>query len=165
MTATSPGNSPQPGAIEPLAEPTHQSLKDLHAYWLAKKGTKVAPPRSAIVPDEIVALLPYIALIDVVAGDPLRYRFRLFGTALVAAYGQDVTGKYVDEIDLNGIGPDVIEHVTRVVRECSPLAVRTRFTKTGDQRYVQYERIGLPLSEDGSTVNMILFGFAVEKAY
>ena len=55
------------------------------------------PPRSAIRPDEIVKQLPSVALLDVV-GDPPRFRFRLFGTQLVAAYGQDLTGKFVDEI-------------------------------------------------------------------
>jgi len=87
--------------FQELLEPTHRSLKDLHAYWLSKKGSRNAPPRSAIRHDEIVNLLPTIALLDVV-GEPPRFRFRLFGTRLVAAYGQDLTGKFVDEIDVGG---------------------------------------------------------------
>src|SRR5579872_2333958 len=86
------------GNIELLSEPGHQSLRNLHAYWLLKKGAAIAPPRTAIDPAEILPLLPNVALLDVI-GHPPRFRFRLFGTALAAAYGQDVTGQFLDQID------------------------------------------------------------------
>jgi hypothetical protein len=150
---------------EDLLEPSHASLKDLHAYWLSKKGARVAPPRSAILPEEIVVHLPHIALVDVM-GDPPRFRFRLFGSSLVAAYGQDITGKFADEIDLGKTSvPEFFELALSVVREVSPRFGRTQFTKQGDRRRVEYERALLPLSNDGSTVSMILCGYAVEKAY
>jgi len=152
------------GMIEDVPAPTYPSLRKLHAYWLAKKGDRAAPPRSAIQPDEIVALLPNVALIDVVGNIP-RFRFRLFGTGLVKAYGQDITGKFADEVDLDTIGPDIIAQFTKVVRECQPAVARIRFTKTGDHRYVQYERLALPLAETGTTVNMILLGYVPEKAF
>jgi len=41
----------------------------------------------------------------------------------------------------------------------------SRYTKQGDERRVEYERILLPLSNDGSTVNMVLCGYAIETAY
>lgn len=138
---------------------------DLHAYWLSKKGTRSAPPRSAIRPDEIVNLLSSVALLDVV-GDPPRFRFRLFGTRLVAAYGQDLTGKFVDEIDVGGkVPPEILARATKVVRECCINVGRSRYTKKGDQRHVEYELILLPLSDDGVTVNMIVCGYAIETAY
>jgi hypothetical protein len=151
--------------FEELQQPNHQSLKDLYVYWLSKKGARIAPARSAILPEEIVTHLPRIALVDVI-GDLPRFRFRLFGSGLVAAYGQDLTGKFLDEIDLGTKSvPEAFQHAVRVVRECRPHFGRTRFTKQGDNRRVEYERIVLPLSADGSTVNMILCGYVVEKAY
>lgn len=140
-------------------------MKALYAYWLSKKGASRAPPRSAIHPEEIVALLPSIALVDVV-GDPPRFRVRLFGTNLVAAYGQDITGKFTDEIDLDTIGADLDAHMRRVARECRPHVVRVELTKADDRRRIEYERIWLPLSADGgSTVNMLLGGVGVQVAY
>ena len=150
--------------IEEIPEPSHQSLKDLHAYWLSKKGSRIAPPRSAIQPEEITAILPTVALIDVL-GDPPRFRLRLFGTGLVAAYGQDLTGKFVDKVDLGAIGAGIVAELTKIVREIRCCVVRVAFTKVLDGRHVEYERIGLPLSEDGRTVSMLLFGFAIDKAY
>ena len=110
-------------------------------------------------------LLPSIALLDVV-GDPPRFRFRLFGTGLVAAYGQDLTGKFADEIDVGGKVPrEVLARVTKVVRECCISVGRSQYTKKGDRRRLEYELILLPLSEDGETVNMVLCAYAIETAY
>ena len=160
MTATQKSS-----IVELPSGPTDQSLKNLQAYWASAKGDRIAPPRSAIYPEEIdIALLPNIALLDVV-GDPPRFRFRLFGTGLVMSYGEDVTGRYVDEIDLSSISPDILSHFTAVVRECRPQTVRTTLWKRADERYIEYERIGLPLSDNGTRVNMILCGFAVIRTW
>ena len=157
-----PGTEPPKPVVERLAAPTYQSLKDLHAYWLARKGDRSAPPRSAIRPEDFVRMLPHIALIDVI-GDGPQYRFRVFGTGLVEAYGQELTGKFDHEVDLNSVGPEIIGQLTAVVVECQPNVVRIRFTKDGDGRYLQYERLALPLADDGTDVNMILLGYVVEK--
>jgi hypothetical protein len=151
------------GVVEHRAEAQASSLKDLRAYWLAKKGARIAPPRSAIDPAEIVKLLPHVALVDVV-GDPPRFRFRLFGTALVAAYGEDLTGKFGDELDLD-VRPEIHRLLSKVVRECCEDVALIHFTRREAPRYVEYERILLPVSNDGSTVDMILIGYAIAKAY
>ena len=150
--------------VEELTEPRHPSLKAVYAYWLSKKGAAPAPPRSAIRPEEIASLLPNIVLLDVV-GAPPRFRIRLFGTGLVAAYGTDITGKFMDEIDLDAVGGEVLAQLERAVQEVRPQIYRLAYTKTGDRRHLEYERIWLPLSPDGKTVTMLLGAFAVETAY
>ena len=151
------------GGVEALSAPRSASLVELQAYWLKKKGTQAAPPRSAIAPEEIRHLLPHILLIDVV-GDPPRFRARLVGSALVTAYGEEVTGKFGDEIDLNGVAPDLMAFVETAARTCKPQFLLAEYTK-GSGRHLKYEQIILPLSEDGETVSMLLCGFAVEEAY
>jgi hypothetical protein len=42
-------------------------------------------------------LLPSLQIIDVIDGGE-RFRYRLVGTALVAAYGEEFTGKCSDEL-------------------------------------------------------------------
>lgn len=163
MSGTISGGIPQTGTVEELSEPSHPSLRKLYGYWLSKKGSQIAPPRSAINPAEVTSLLPTIALIDVV-GDPPRFRIRLFGTGLVAAYGRDLTGKFLDEIDLDAIDVEILSQATKVAQECHVRMARERFTKQ-DGRRIECERIALPLSNDGRTVNMILVGYVIEKAY
>jgi hypothetical protein len=43
--------------------------------------------------------------------------------------------------------------------------IRAKFLKDTDDRYIAYERIALPLSADGESVNMILGGYYVERAF
>src|SRR5947209_13554600 len=71
-------------------------LLQLHAYWERKRGTRPAPTRKEIDPAEIVSLLPHVFLIEAV-GMPLRFRYRLIGTAVVELTGRDLTGHLVDE--------------------------------------------------------------------
>ena len=55
--------------------------------------------------------------------------------------------------------------LTEVVRERRPNVLRAKLAKETDNRYLRYERIALPLSADGETVNMILCGHHVERAF
>jgi hypothetical protein len=146
-----------------LLEPNDQLLRDLYAYWLDKKGDAIAPPRSAIKPDEITRLLPIIVLIDVI-GDPPRFKMRLVGTRVVEAFGQEVTGKFVDEIDLSTISPAVHARGHAAVADCRPDLHVWEYTKA-DGRHIKYERIILPLSSDGRRVDQLLCGYAVHEAY
>jgi hypothetical protein len=152
--------------VESLAAPEHASLRELQAYWESKRGQFAAPPRSAIDPSEITSLLPAILLIDVadVVGSPHRFRIRLFGTGLVEAYGEEITGKFGDEIDLDHLMLALTAFLETVVRECQPQYLRAEFTKERG-RHLKFEQIILPLSEDGKSVNMLLSAFHVEKAF
>lgn len=72
------------------------ALRDLHAYWLGKwRGTSM-PRRADIEPLEIPTLLPMVYLVDI-DREPLRFRFRLVGTRVVAWFGRDLTGDYLSE--------------------------------------------------------------------
>jgi hypothetical protein len=165
MTAADSHRARRAGIIEEVSEPTHQSLRDLYTYWLGKRSSRIGPPRSAIQLEEVPHVLPNISLVDVV-GDPPRFFFRLCGTGVAEAYGENLTGKYLEEIDVESVSlnTDFRNFYTKLVRECRPQVFRIRFTKR-DGRCLEYERIGLPLSEDGKTVNMLLFAYAFDKVF
>lgn len=153
----------EPTFVQALAAPEHDTLKALQTYWQGKKGSAIAPPRAAIDPAELRGQLPYILLIEVV-GNPRRFRARLFGSALVEAYGEELTGKFGEEVDLDAVWPELMDFVERAAAECKPQFLRAEFTKHSG-RHLKYEQIILPLSDDGVRVNMLLSGYAVEKAY
>jgi hypothetical protein len=153
----------EPTFVTALKAAEAESLQRLQAYWESKKGGRAAPPKAAIDPAELRDLLPNILLIDVI-GDPPRFRARLFGSALVAAYGEEVTGKFGEDVDLDEVHDELMSFVERATAECKPQYLRTAFTKH-DGRHLQYEQILLPLSEDGTKVNMLLSAYSVERAY
>ena len=154
------------GIIQEISAPTHKSLKDAYAYWLSKRGSRIGPPRSAIRLEDLARLLPNIALADVV-GDPPRFRFLVFGRNLTVAYGENITGAFLDEIDLGStpLTSGAVNFWTRIVRERRPQVARIRYIKQQDGRYLDYERIGLPLSEDGKAVTMILLAYAFDTEF
>ena len=143
-----------------VSEPTQESLKNLYAYWLAKRGVRIAPSRSAIQLD--AALRQDIVLVDVV-GNPPRFRYSFCGTRLADYYGENLTGKFLDEIDLGSVSVKMISFLTTIVRECRPQVIRARYTKQRDGRRIEFERIALPVSEDGKTVNMILCAYVYRR--
>lgn len=139
-------------ALEDCSDPI---LAAALAYWrrLARGGT--LPRRRDIDPSEIPRLLPHLQLIDV-ADAGARFRYRLVGTALVAAFGKEYTGKYLDELFVG----DRLAYASRVystvcIRQRA-VFLRNRYSTTRDLQMIA-NRLYMPLSDDGASVN-IIFG-------
>lgn len=128
-------------------------LRQLYEYWLAKKGDRTAPSRADILPEEIRSVLPWVFIMERV---DTRLRFRLVGEAYREIYGAKLMGMFLDEIDLDHIAAAYIGEYARAEVE-GPVARQWKFTKN-DGRYLEYERVLLPLSSDGKKVDMFLGG-------
>jgi hypothetical protein len=134
---------------------TDADLATLHDYWTGKRGSRAMPRRADIDPSEICSLLPHVFLADI--RHPLRFRFRLVGTAICARWGTDATWKFLDDLDLDGERAKVLEQFALVVRTRRPRFDTEEFVNQHG-RYLHYRRLLLPLSEDGDTPSMLLGG-------
>ena len=114
------------------------------------------------MPEEIIPYLPNVMVIQV-EQRPLRFRFRIVGTYLVSIYGQEYTGKYLDELDLDEhrrvITCDYLEASQCGIAHCDEYA----HVMHAD-RYRHFERLLLPLAADGRNVDM-LFGSVHEYTF
>ncbi|VAV87904.1 hypothetical protein MNBD_ALPHA02-1153 [hydrothermal vent metagenome] len=128
-------------------------LRDLYEYWNGKKGDRNMPSRPDISPTEIINLLPKIILIDV-EYEPQRFRFRLIGTDVVTAMGQDATGKYLDELSSNSAMND---RLSWLVRQKTTYYVTSQLDWL-NRSFQKYHVLGLPLGDKAGKVNMILYG-------
>jgi hypothetical protein len=135
-------------------------LRALYDYWRGKADGRRAPSRADIVPAEIKPLLRRIFLVDVV-GTPPRFRFRLVGTEVVDYFGEEITGRYLDELDLDEVDHDIVADYRRVAAFGKPVCSRWTYQKH-DGKLLRYERILLPLSSDGETIDMLLGGAFAE---
>jgi hypothetical protein len=118
---------------------------DLYRYWLAKRVGRANPARSDIDPVDIPALLPYLTIVDKVDG---QFRYRLVGTAVVQQFGYDLTGTF--------IGLPMLRAIAERVFADHPLFVTGEYeTPTGNIHNVS--ALALPLSDDGTNVNMCIF--------
>lgn len=128
-------------------------LQRLYEYWLSKKGERFAPPRADILPEEIRDIIPWVFIMEKVEG---RLRYRLVGEAFREIYGDKLAGRFIDEVDLDHITAAYIGEYANVERT-GPRAMKWSFTKN-DGRHLEYERIIMPLSADGVTIDMFLGG-------
>ena len=129
-------------------------LRALYTYWQDLRRGRPCPARADIDPSAIVGVLPNIGLFDV-EQSPRRYRIRLMGTRIVSWYGCDLTGSYLDEIDF-GVGPGITFSILdQVVDRVVAGHMTGEYTKQ-DGRTIRYERLFMPLSSNGSAVDMVI---------
>ena len=141
---------------------TDPGLIELYDYWLARRGSsRRMPARGDIDPLHLpLPHLPDLMLIDVIRfSDRIRYRYRLVGTHVVAATGEDRTGRFFDEFAFFAMNPAVLTQYDAVVRTGAPLHSREPFHDEERDTFYEAERLLLPLSGDDRTVDMILVMF------
>lgn len=121
--------------------------------WSNWKTDGLLPSRADFDPLDHPKMLKDITLFDV-QRDPMRFRIRLVGTAIVEAMGRDTTGSFVDEL----------ENAEQIAQRCEVLVASKRpyFTMHQPVGWIPdssltYTTLGLPLAGNGTDVDMILF--------
>ena len=133
-------------------------------YWQGKCAGDALPGRRDLDPTEIPRLLPHILLVDVLAGEPRDFRFRLIGDAVRSRVHQNMTGRRMSEIPHMREGT-LRRHYDEVVATARPLAQRVEYV--GPDRFVRAAtHLLMPLAADGVRVDMV-FGvveFALDRS-
>jgi hypothetical protein len=138
--------------------PPSEMLVGLYRYWDGKRAGRSMPSRDDIDPLDIRDCMPSLIICDVETA-PLRFRYRLIGTRLTELVHRDVTGRYMDE-SLYGDNIEVVkEPFVETYETRAPVVVSGRLIWGNIERAVA--ALALPLSNDGKTVNMILFAVDV----
>src|SRR6266851_7668587 len=141
----------------PHAQPDHNietpDLQRLYAYWEGLRRGREFPARRDIDPLDFRYALGHVMLLDVLH-QPLRFRFRLHGTALTLRAGYDMTGKLADELPNAKNRAMLIERCRTVVEQRRPLAMTDN--RLLGRSTLWFEVLWLPLAEDGSTISMLM---------
>ena len=134
-------------------------LVRFYDYWVSLCGGRPMPSRKDIDPLQIPPkFLPNLMLIDVLH-EPRRYRYRLIGTHVVTASGEDRTGRIFENVGFFKIHPVVVEQYHSVVDIARPLHSLEPFTNFISGATYEVDRLLLPLSKDGRSVDMIVVLF------
>ena len=128
-------------------------LRQVYAYWTAKRGARVFPARADIDPLEFRFALGHVSLVDVLC-NPLRFRYRLVSTALTGRLGYEMTGKMTSEIPEFGIREYVTSRYTDMLQRAAPTHEEGDILLDG--KLWRFEAIYLPLSSDGMSIDMIM---------
>jgi hypothetical protein len=135
----------------------HPRLVQLFDYWNAIRGDRPMPARRDMDPVDIPTLLANIVLLDV-EHTPLRFRVRVHGTAVTKSRGADLTKHYLDEFNDSPALQIYAEANRKITQTKSPHFLCAPYPDKSSQPSY-FQRLGLPFSNDGSRVDMILVGF------
>ncbi len=133
---------------------THPKLSSLLEFWHAKRGGRRMPARADFDVLELREWLGHLHLIEVIDGGR-DFFHRVYGTDLAMAFDMDLTGKGMSAVP-EGVREQVRQDYAHVCATSEPLVV-------GDDPAVRsavarVEKLILPLSSDGTTVDRLLVG-------
>lgn len=154
-TGKSPEGNESGGAYAHELVAADPILSELLHYWRSKCGPRPMPRRNDIDPTEIPKVLPHIMLIE--RAEDHSFRFRLCGSAVVEAYGQELRGKSFDQAFSPARAALARRHCTMLCDGRRPLVTRNRYMNTRGTELIAV-RLLLPLSADALSVDMILMG-------
>lgn len=147
------------GVAELRAQLGGEDQMALLEYWLARRGSRRMPARADLDPIDLAKLLPNLMLIDVV-GPPPRFRYRLVGTRVVQASGnEDRTGHFFEEYEFYRRHPETFEQYRQVMTERIPLFAPEPFQNREHGTSYEVERLLLPLGSSDNEVDMLLVHF------
>ena len=134
-------------------------LSRLATYWSAKRDAAggALPARAAIDPFDFPWALGHVFILDIEAGPPRTFRYRVTGTRMTEATGFDLMGRTVDEI------PDgTVRQRTRALYEQAADAaapISLRYARPTSQGTRPAELVVFPLADDGVTPDRLMVGF------
>lgn len=133
-----------------------KDLRAIFQFWLSKCQGDKLPSRADIDPVEFGRLLSKVFLIDVMEASP-KYRIRLMTSEFEAQFGEAVTGRYVEDLDLGLDKEAILRGYDQLVASREPFHMSSTYEKE-DGRVMRFERIAMPLSASGKSVDMVLGG-------
>ncbi len=130
-------------------------LRELIGYWLAIHPRHALPPRAAFDPAAVPKVLRNVVLTDV-ERDPYRFRVRLMGSAVAAAFGRDFTGQYIEDALPSVRSTAIYNDRVQVAESGLPNYYYGGSTMPFRLDFAPIERVYLPFASDGELVDMIL---------
>jgi hypothetical protein len=140
-----------PGTV--AAAISDERLVGLYTFWLGLDMFPLLPAASAIVPGDLLRIWPNVAI---VAPEGNRMRYRQLGSDVVAKLGANASGRCLDEV-ARGTRLALLAALYELCREArAAVYAQSRLAPPGEELVVH--RLMLPLSDDGGTVQTILYG-------
>lgn len=127
---------------------------DLFRYWEQQRAGRAMPKRSDLDPAGLRTLLPYLTLIDHPDG---QFRYRLVGTIVAQDLGRDLTGSFVGSyVSPPEYAAALMAIYERVFATACPVFTTGEY-RSASRAIHTSSRLILPLSDDGESVNMVVF--------
>ena len=133
-----------PGGNLPKHLATHVELDDLRKLWIRLRGNQQLPRRADFDLKTVSRWASHLSITTVMPSG--RFQFRLFGTELTRVYGQDLTGRFLDELTPKDLWAVISLHYQEVARTLQPLFAPISIAN--GRWYSEVSRLLLPLAGD-----------------
>lgn len=153
-----------PGSLErQLAGIDPEPLRRLYSYWLVL-ARQTEPPRIDTFRPGLLSpeLLSHIAVTEIEPG-PFRVLYRHVGPALTELYGENLTGRYVNDLFSEAVRRKALESYWQVVETRRPLYSKRVFNLWFKK--LGYYRLMLPFTRTGDAVKYVIVGLYPMQAY
>lgn len=128
-------------------------------FWMRHRGMARVPCWQAVKPDDLASLADHLSFLDVIGDRPPRFLIRYHGHLIAQASGAtDCRGRYLDEVIPAARRDDALAPYAQAVRSGAPAYTIQDLTDPAG-RPIQFERLLLPFSRDGETVDRILAAY------
>jgi hypothetical protein len=124
------------------------------ATWRTKAGDRKMPARSQMTPRDLKDVLRNIVVVERIAQNPSRYRWRVIGSGLTEIAGH-VTGKTFEESVPAELVPRWNECMDLILAAEEPLRFIGRVHFRG-REYLDAEHLYVPLANDNDEPNYIM---------
>jgi len=145
------------------AEISRENLRRLVDHWESLQTPGGLPSRQDVLPENLRFILPQVMLVDVhrrPVGPPVpaeySFRFRLVGTRIEETGHPRLQGHWAHELSPLPYRRLVLQAYSEAVREAAPNFYRLALDHA--KQKLRYERVTLPLADDGKTVDTLLVG-------
>jgi hypothetical protein len=159
ITQSIPNSGDRRIAAEDLRSPM---LRRLVAYWEGLRGDRPMPSRGQLRPEEMGFALGQMMLVDIhwpsavtETSDP-TFRFRLVGSRIEATGHKGLTGRWAHELQPEFYRAAVLRAYREAAISGQPSIRRIQYSSDGNA--LSYERAALPLSNHGTSADMLLVG-------
>lgn len=142
--------------------PVHHRINEkLEHYWQDLRGGRAMPLESEVDIAALGGIWDYCFLVSVHDG---RFAYSYFGSELIRAYGDDVTGKEITETLLYPHPQSLTETFDKVVRTAQPQVDDSEFTNS-EGALIKYRSCVVPLGAFAMDGIAFLLGGMKWKAY
>ncbi len=145
----------------PLTQMEQPRLKAVFDHWNAVRGDRRMPARRDIDPLALKAALGIVMIARHVP-ELDDYRFSLYGSEVVGVQHTDYTNKLASQLEPPAYGEVVLQSYRRTRAAGEPYF--GRISLSIDHELVSYNRLVLPLGDDGETADALLTASEHERA-
>jgi len=144
----------RPLGLSEFAHVKDERLRALLSHWFDRRGSDLAPMRTAIDPAAIAPLLSGVWMCDYYPMQR-RFRMRLSGEDINLLYGRNVSNCFFEDIIVPAMLPDVMRRYQRVVEEPSIMHCYGQIYMSSG-RSVVGERLVLPLADESGAIMHVI---------